>query len=65
MNVERSTADAKKISLSSHSVESSHVRHSRQFVSVLQVIWDLSKAYQPELLERVSAGEVLEADSNL
>ena len=28
-------------------------------------IWDLSKVYQPELLEHVSAGEVLEADSNL
>ena len=30
-----------------------------------QGIWDLSKVYLPVLLERVSAGEVLEVDSNL
>ena len=28
-------------------------------------IWDLSKVYIPELLERVSAGEVFEANNNL
>ena len=33
--------------------------------SAIQGIWDLSKVDLPELLERVSAGEVLEADSNL
>ena len=30
-----------------------------------QSIWDLNKAYLPELLERFSVGDVLEADSNL
>ena len=30
-----------------------------------QGIWDLSKVYLTVLLDRVSAGEVLEADSNL
>ena len=32
---------------------------------VYQGMFDLSKVYLPELLEHVSAGEVLEADSNL
>ena len=35
------------------------------YLECTQSIWDLSKVYLPELLERVAAGKVLEANSNI